>query len=184
MNKRRSQRESSIAEGDEQHGFVTLGRVSGVQGLKGGLKIYSDTSPRENIAGYSPWYLNLGDGWKTWEVISGRRQGKLVVVRLKGCNDRDAAEELIGATIAVTRDQLPDDTEEGEFYWTDLTGLSVVTPDGVELGKIDYLFETGANDVMVVKGSRERLIPYIWEQVVREVDLVNGRMVVDWDPEF
>ena len=85
--------------------------------------------------------------------------------------------------IAVERDQLPE-TAPDEYYWTDLEGLSVVCQDGTELGRIDHLLETGANDVLVVQGERERLIPYIPGQVIRQVDLENGRMVVDWDPEF
>jgi 16S rRNA processing protein RimM len=89
----------------------------------------------------------------------------------------------MGAEIAVEREQLPETGPE-EYYWTDLEGLSVVCQDGTELGRIDHLMETGANDVLVVIGERERLIPYIPGQVIKSVDLENGRMVVDWDPEF
>jgi 16S rRNA processing protein RimM len=71
-----------------------------------------------------------------------------------------------------------------EFYWADLIGLRVITVGGVDLGRIAQLFETGANDVIVVQGDRERLIPYIWQQVVRDVDLAAGEMRVDWDPDF
>jgi len=171
------------AEGDGQR-FVTLGRVSGAYGIQGWIKVHSDTSPRENIVAYSPWYL-LRDGQReTHKVNAGRRQGKSVVAKLAGCNDRDAAEALIGAEIAILRSQLPPTTEPGEYYWADLVGLRVETLDGIELGRIDQLFETGANDVIVVSGERERLLPYTWQQVVREVDLGQGVMRVDWDPEF
>jgi len=91
---------------------------------------------------------------------------------------------MIKAQIGVSRSQLGAELKEGEFYWADLEGLSVVTSDAVDLGVIDHLFETGSNDVMVVKGDRERLIPYIWRQVVLDVDLAAGRMLVEWDPEF
>ena len=171
------------AEGDDLS-LVTLGRVSGLYGVRGWVKIHSDTDPRDNIVGYSPWYLDRGKGWELCELDEGRAHGKGVVARLAGCEDRDAAAEWIGATIAVRRDQLDDRLDEGEFYWTDLEGLEVVTTEGVVLGRLDHLFETGANDVMVVKGERERLLPYLWEQVVKEVSLEDRRMVVDWDPEF
>jgi len=172
-----------LAEGDEQR-FVTLGRVSGAHGIQGWVKVHSDTSPRENIVGYSPWYLVRNGRREAWKVNAGRRQGKGVVAKLAGCNDRDAAEALAGAEITIPRAQLPATTEPGEFYWADLVGLEVRTVDGVVLGHIEQLFETGANDVIVVQGDRERLIPYIWQQVVRDVDLEAGVMLVDWDPEF
>jgi 16S rRNA processing protein RimM len=173
----------TTAEGDEQR-FVTLGRISGVHGVQGWVRVHSDTSPRENIVDYSPWHLVREGRRESWKVNAGRRQGKAVVAKLEGCNDRDAAEELVGALISIPRSALPDTTVPGEYYWADLVGLKVETADGVELGRIAQLFETGSNDVIVVQGDKERLVPYIWGQVVREVDLEAGVMRVDWDPEF
>jgi 16S rRNA processing protein RimM len=164
-------------------GFLVLGRVSGPHGVKGWVRVHSDTSPRENIVKYTPWYLVRQGRRQAWAVTAGRLQGKTVVAKLDGCDDRDCAEGLAGAQIAVARSQLPV-TAPGEFYWADLLGLAVSTVDGVELGRIEDLLETGANDVMVVRGGRERLVPYVWQQVVVEVDLDRGRMVVDWDPDF
>jgi 16S rRNA processing protein RimM len=183
VNRTRNPKEATYTEGDDAS-FVILGRVSGLYGVRGWVKVHSDTDPRDNIVGYSPWYLNRGKGWEVCELDGGRAHGKTVVVKLSGCEDRDAAAEWIGSVIAVRRDQLDDRLEAGEYYWTDLEGLEVVTVDGVALGRVDHLFETGANDVMVVKGDRERLVPYLWEQVVKEVNLEDRRMVVDWDPEF
>lgn len=170
------------AEGDEN--FVTLGHVSGAHGIQGWIKVHSETSPRENILGYSPWQLVHEGRRETREVSSGRLQGKSVVAKLAGCNDRNQAEGLKGAEITVSRAALPETTRPGEYYWADLLGLRVETIDGIELGRIDRLFETGANDVIVVVGERERLVPYIWGQVIREVDLGSGLMQVDWDPDF
>ena len=164
--------------------LVTLGRVTGAHGLQGWVKVYSDTTPRENIASYGHLLLDSGAGWQRWKVNAGRRQGKYVVLKLRGCNDRNQAEALTGARIAVERDQLPELADAGEYYWTDLQGLAVETLTGEPLGRLDHLFETGANDVMVVRGERERLIPFVWEEVVREVDLDAGLIRVDWDPEF
>ena len=183
MSPSRDPQQAKNAEGDDA-GFVTLGRVSSFYGVRGWVKIHSDTDPRDNILSYSPWYLNRGKGWEACELEGGRAHGKSVVVKLPGCEDRDAAAEWMGAVIAVRRDQLDDQLDDGEYYWADLEGLEGVTTEGVVLGRLDHLFETGANDVMVVKGDRERLLPYLWEQVVKDVDLEHRRMVVDWDPEF
>ena len=172
---------------DEQglpHDPVILGRVNGLFGTAGWVKVFSHTAPRENILSYSPWYLYCGGRWQRLEPEEGRRQGKSVVARLCGCTDRDRAALLMGCDIAVRRDQLPEADEAGEYYWTDLEGLRVRTVDGTDLGVVHHLFETGANDVVVVRGERERLIPYLWERVVRSVDLEAGVMIVDWDPEF
>lgn len=183
MSDRDADKQEAGAEGGGER-LVALGHVTGVHGLQGWIKVHSDTSPRENIAIYTQLLLSSGNDWRSWKLSSGRRQGKGVVLKLKGCNDRDQAEALVGARIAVYRDQLPDLESPDDFYWTDLEGLAVETTEGLALGEVDHLFETGANDVLVVRGDRERLIPFIWEQVVIEVDLEGRRMVVDWDPEF
>jgi len=167
--------------------LITLGRVTGLYGVRGWVKVFSDTDPREGIADYSEWLLKRQHGWQRIAVESGRKQGKSIVVKLAGVDDRDQAATLSGCEIAVTRDQFAT-TKPGEYYWIDLEGLKVVTTDGVELGIVDHLFETGANDVLVVReeesGARERLIPYVPGEVVTEVDLQERRMIVDWDPEF
>ncbi|VAX05450.1 16S rRNA processing protein RimM [hydrothermal vent metagenome] len=167
----------------DDSGLVILGRVSGVYGVKGWVRVYSDTSPRTNILNYPTWYLRRADDWEQHELRSGRAQGKGLVAQLVGCDDRDQAAELIQADIAIRHEQLPK-LKADEFYWSELEGLRVQTMDGMDLGVVDHLLETGANDVVVVKGERERLIPYLWQDVIRSVDLETGLMTVDWDPEF
>ena len=163
--------------------LLSLGHLAGAYGVKGWLRVRSDTRPLENILSYDPWYLKLGDGWEPRRLLDGRRQGKGLVVRLEGCNDRDQAAALRRTRIGIQAGQLPSLAAD-EFYWRDLIGLQVVTRDEVLLGTIDQLMETGNNDVLVVKGERERLIPYLPGDVVLTVSLADGRMVVDWDPEF
>jgi 16S rRNA processing protein RimM len=167
----------------EQEKYIVVGRISGLYGVQGWLKIYSHTAPKDNILSYSRWFLDSPSGWSEVTLTSGRPQGKTLVAKLKGYNDRDQAAELINRDIALPRSQLPE-LESDEFYWADLEGLRVVTQAQIELGQIDHLFETGSNDVMVVKGDRERLIPFIRNQVVFEIDLAEGYMIVDWDPAF
>ena len=163
--------------------FVEMGRISGLFGVQGWVKVFSHTEPRENILNYSPWYLAIEGRWVPFEVRAGRRQGSTVVAHLSGCPDRDAAAKLLQHTIAVHRHQLPP-ASEGEYYWADLIGLRVVTTEGRELGTVSNLMETGANDVLIVAGERERLIPYTPGHVVREVDVGAGVITVEWDPEF
>ncbi|GMR07756.1 MAG: ribosome maturation factor RimM [Gammaproteobacteria bacterium] len=169
--------------GNDLSNMVVMGRISGVYGVRGWIKIFSDTDPRENILNYDPWYLKVDGKWQSFSLQGGKRHGKGVVAHLQGCDERDQALLLLNMEIAVQRQQLPA-ASENEFYWSDLVGLLVINQQGIELGKIDSLLETGANDVLVVKGDRERLIPFIHDQVVKSVDVEQGQMMVDWDPDF
>ena len=163
---------------------LLVGRIVGLFGIEGWVKIESYTQPRERIFKYKPWLLRHPLGEAEVAAAKGRVQGKGLVGCLPDVQDRDAAAALVGAEIWVARSQLPK-PKRGEHYWIDLEGLSVVTVGGIELGKVSHLFATGANDVLVVReGERERLIPYVMKQFVREVDLPAGRITVDWDPEF
>jgi len=163
--------------------LVIVGRISGVYGVKGWIKIFSYTAPRTNVLSYSPWQIYIDGEWQTMEVIEGQHHGKGVIAHLDGYNDRDSIRSLIGADIAVYRHQLPG-TTEGEYYWTDLVGLKVVTIEGVELGTVDHLMHTGANDVLVVKDDRDRLIPFVPDKVIVEIDKDSRTIKVDWDPDF
>ena len=163
---------------------LNVGKVSGVFGVKGWIKVFSYTQPRENILTYSPWYLQKGSEIKEVKLVDGRRQGKQIIAAIDGITDRDAAAALSGWEILIDKSQLPA-AEEGEYYWADMVGLKVETDQGVALGVVDHLLETGANDVLVVMdGTKERLIPFLQQQTVLKIDLENGLMVVDWDPEF
>jgi 16S rRNA processing protein RimM len=164
--------------------FLNAGQISGVFGVKGWVKVFSFTRPRENILRYSPWILQKNNQTKEINVIGGQRQGSNVVAELEGVLDRDTALELMGWEIFIRKEQLPK-PQVGEYYWADLIGLEVVTTEGVKLGKVDHLMETGANDVLVVIDDKiERLIPFLQPQTVLKIDLSARSMVVDWDPDF
>ena len=162
---------------------IVIGKIGGPFGVKGWIKLLSHTEPRDKIVEYSPWLVKSGEGWKEWEVAEGHAHGKGVIARLEGVTDRDQAMALMGAEIAMWRDQLGE-TKPGQYYWVDLVGLEVRLEAGRPLGKVEGLMATGANDVLVVMGERERLIPFIQGQVVKSVDLGAGTIVVDWDPDF
>jgi 16S rRNA processing protein RimM len=164
-----------------QADYVPLGFISGVYGVKGWVKVHSYTRPREAILEYKHWLL--GPDRRQVTLRDGRRQGKTLVASINGIGDRDAASALVQVEIAVKREQLPA-LAAGEYYWADLVGLEVRTCEGIRLGTVERLVETGANDVLVVQGDRERWIPFVLGQYVTGVDLTEGRLEVDWDPEF
>jgi len=167
--------------GRPERKIVTLGHISGVHGVSGWLKIHSQTDPREAIFEYQPWLV--GEQHKAVRITEGKRHGKHLIALLEDVNDRDQAESLVKQQIAVFRDQFPD-LPEMEFYWADLIGLAVKVQDGTDLGTIRNMLATGANDVMVVQGERERLIPFVQDRYVKQVDLEQGLVIVDWDPDF
>ncbi|MDH0141924.1 ribosome maturation factor RimM [Aquipseudomonas alcaligenes] len=168
--------------------LIVLGKITSVHGVRGEVKIYSFTDPIDNLLGYPAWTLKRDGEVKQVELVSGRLQGKILVAKLRGLDDREVARTFAGFDICVPRALLPD-LDDGEYYWHQLEGLKVIDLQGQLLGRLDHLLETGSNDVMVVKpcpGSlddRERLLPYT-EQCVQKVDLAAGEMRVDWDADF
>ncbi len=175
---------------------VILGRIAGVYGVKGWLKIFSYTDPMESIVDYSPWYIRPENRknapWTRVDVKAGKRHAKTVVAKLEHCNDRDQAQAFIGSEIAIELDQLEELSDSNEFYWHDLIGLRVINLQGMELGVVKKMMETGANDVLVVvseiegteKETIERLIPWTMHMAIIAVDLEQGIIEVDWDPDF
>ncbi len=151
--------------------------------MRGWVRVTSFTDPVDNILAYSPWWIDQGGRTENMAPRSGRVHGRGVVVRFDGVDDRDKAAALRGAEIRVDRDRLPPAGDDS-YYWADLVGLAVVNTDGVAFGHVDRLMETGANDVMVIHGDRERLVPFVPDRVVRKVDLDDGTIVVDWDAEY
>lgn len=162
---------------------VDLGEIVGVFGVAGWVKVKSDTEPKEKILAYSPWSLTKNGETVQRKAERGTLHGKGLIVRIEGAASREEAAKLCGMRISVDRDRLPP-TEEGEYYWADLIGLRVFTIAGVALGTVDSILETGANDVLVVKGERERLIPFLQGLYVLKIDLAAETMTVDWDPKF
>lgn len=160
---------------------VALGFISTVHGIKGWVKVHSWTRPMEAILDYRPWLL--GEQQKPVNIVDGRRQGKGLVALLPQIENREQALSLVGQQISVKRDQLPA-TGKDEYYWSDLEGLEVHTLSGEILGRVERLMETGANDVLVIRGEREHLVPFVLGQYVIHIDLIRGRLDVDWDPDF
>jgi 16S rRNA processing protein RimM len=168
---------------------IQIGRVVAAYGLQGWLKVYSDTDPIDQILTYSPWLLRRGGKERQVEVNKGKTSGRGLIVLLDGVEDRNQAESMIGYEVWIDRSRLPA-LDEGDYYWHQLEGLQVITRSGAVLGRIDHLMETGTNDVMVVRpgtGSiddRERLIPFVQDEVVRDVNIETAVIVVAWEPDY
>ena len=162
---------------------ILRGRVAGDFGVRGELKLLSWTYPRDAICKYQPWILRAGESEREVSGVRGRDTGKLLVAVFPGIENPEQAEALKGSEIWVSRSQLPP-PKPGEYYWVDLEGLAVQTVEGVALGTVSHLFDTGANPVIVISGERERLVPFVTDQYVKSVDFDAGLIVVDWDPDF
>lgn len=174
---------------------VIIGEINGVYGVKGWVKVFSHTQPRSNIVNYDPWLLKAQGDWNKVKVISGRAQGKTIVAQLEGVTDVEQAKALIGTVVGIDASQMKA-LDNNDYYWRDLEGLDVINLQGESMGKVSHLIETGANDVMVVnvspekrlndakgKAIKETMIPYI-DEVVKEVDLEQNLIKVDWDDEY
>lgn len=162
--------------------MVIMGRIVAPYGIFGWVKVQPDTEMLDGLLDYPEWWLGRDGQWQKYEVETAKVHSSTLLVKLKGVSDRDAAFALKSQRVAVPRDQLPK-LDESEYYWSDLIGLQVTNLQGVDLGQVVEVFETGANDVLVAKGDRERLIPFIG-QVVLDVNPDDGTMQVDWDAEF
>lgn len=163
---------------------ILVGRIHGAFGVRGEVKLESLTEPAGNLLRYQPWILRDALG-RERDIVGARARssGKGLIGTLPGVDDRDIAEALRGAELYVPRSALPP-PREGEFYWIDLEGMRVENLEGVPFGVVDRVFPNGANDVLVAKGDRERMIPWVRPDFVRELDFDAGRIVVDWDADF
>ncbi|MFH0935069.1 MAG: ribosome maturation factor RimM [Pseudomonadota bacterium] len=164
--------------------MVIMGKIVAAQGILGWVKVQTFTEYLDSLLDYDIWYVGNEQAWQPLEVLEANvHGGKVVIAKLQGISDRTAAEGYKGQLIAVPRAELPQQ-EEGEYYWSDLIGLSVVNLEGESFGTVDSLLETGANDVLVVKGeSGEKLIPFI-ASVIQQVSLKDKMIRVDWQADY
>ncbi len=183
--------------------LVTMGRIVAPYGIKGWIKIQPFTQQSQGLLDYPQWQVGQDGKWQLRSVEVAKVHGATVVAKLEGVGDREQAAALQGMRIAISRSDFPAPAIN-EFYWSDLVGLKVVNAAGVTLGSVTRVFETGANDVLVVEdkaagevanevvnevvnevtaSQRERLLPFI-ATVIRQVDIVGGTIIVDWDADF
>ena len=174
----------------EQQRIEVVGKLGSTYGIRGWLRIYSSTEQAESIFEYLPWFLKIKGEWQPTELENWRHHNHEIIVKLKGVDDREAAQILANVEIGVDLSVFPE-LKEGDYYWHDLIGCSVVNLEGYTMGTVTEMMETGSNDVLVVKantkdafGKQERLIPFLYEQVVKRVDLTTKTIEVDWDAGF
>lgn len=163
---------------------MLVGKFHGAFGVRGEVKLESFTDPARSVLGYQPWTLrDARGGERQLDGARGRETAKGIVLTLPGIDDRDAAEALRGTEVWVPRAALPPPAP-GEYYWVDLEGLRVRNLEGADFGTVSHLFSTGANDVLVAQGERERMLPFLQPDVVVSVDFDAGLVTVDWDADF
>lgn len=163
---------------------ILMGRIHGAFGVRGELKVESFSDPPEALFRYLPWTLRDARGEeRSLATARGRVGAKGVIAMIEGVGSREQADALRGTEVWVPRAALPP-PKPGEYYWVDLEGLRVVNTEGVAFGTVSHLFATGANDVLVVQGERERLLPFVTPDVVRAVDIEACCITVDWDADF
>lgn len=163
--------------------LVVMGRIVAPYGVQGWVKVVPETEAMNNLLSYKAWQIGKDGDWRKINLKSGKVHNDVLVVKLEGVNDRDAAFACKGSQVAVLRSELPELDDDSEVYWADLIGITVKNQQDVDFGKIADVFETGANDVIVVKGETERLIPFT-EQTVIDVNVAQKTMLVDWDEDY
>ncbi|MBV53825.1 MAG: ribosome maturation factor RimM [Coxiellaceae bacterium] len=162
---------------------IILGRIGAPQGIHGWLRITSHTSPPTNILNYTTWQIKRGQAWSSLSPEETKTQGNKLLVKLPDCDSPEVAKQWTNTLIAIYQNELPK-LPEDEFYWSDLINCQVVTSEGVLLGNVTQLLETGANDVLIIQGNEQRhLVPYT-DDTIQHIDLSNQLITVQWDPNF
>lgn len=170
----------------DKKSYIQVGYIQGVFGIKGWLKVFSYCRPKEQILEYTSWQLRTTVGEIDYQLEEGQVHGQSIIVKLYGVDTRNDAEQLRESEIWIATTELAK-LSSGEYYWYQLTGLEVVTLQGLSLGVISRLIETGANDVLVVRkntDSQEILIPYVPKEIIIDVDLEQKKMTVDWQADY
>ena len=160
---------------------ILVGKISNPHGIKGWVKVISFTDPIENILSYKKWTISDNQTEKTYCLEDSRIQGNKIVIKLEGVNNRDDADLLKNLQIEVNRSDLPK-LDENSYYWEDLVDFNVIDINGMHVGKVDSLFRTGSNDVLVIinKTKQRLLVPFIMEEVIKYVDLDKELISIDW----
>ncbi len=167
----------------DNESVIIVGKINGFYGLKGYLKVFSETRPRDAILDYKELKLKLNGAWKTFEIADSKIASKSLVIKFKGFEDRTSVEHLLGTVLAIEKSQLPKLPKE-QFYWSELIGMQVESINGYLFGKVNSLIETGANDVLVVDHhGKDCLIPFTMHHTIVSVDLEQGVIIVDWEED-
>ena len=166
---------------------IIIGKFGAPFGVKGWIKVQSFADPAENILIYQPWLLYQKKEWVTCCFEDAKIQDNGIIVKLPGYSDRDKIRIYTNLNIAIERSQLNDsDLQMGQYFWTDLQGLTIINTQGITLGTLSHLLDNGAHDIMVVNSEKmpDILIPYVEPDIVKSVDLANKVITVDWELDY
>ena len=167
----------------KKNNFVPIGKIGSTFGVRGWLKVYAYTEWRNDILQYQPWYLSSDQhNWDPIEITASQEHGRSIIVKFPSIHTPEQAKLLTNKLIAIPRETLPE-LKANEYYWTDLEGLTVINQHGENLGKVHYLLETGAHDVLVIKRGQEKewAVPYLPGKVITRVDLAAQKIYIHWE---
>ncbi len=163
--------------------IVVMGKVLDPYGVKGWVKIFSFAENLDSFLTYKKMFLSKDQkNWLEIEAKEIKLHGKAIIVKFAEIADRSEVENFKGYLIGVLKESLPK-LNKDQYYWNDLIGFEVLNLKNTSFGIVDTFIETGANDVIVLKGDKERLIPYTPETVLK-VDVGGKKIIVDWDEDF
>lgn len=161
---------------------INIGKVIGLHGVKGWLKILSFSSPPENIFNYKSLIISNKYINQIFHIEDSRKQGKKILIKLDNIDDRTSAESLKESDIYIQRSDLPQLSED-TYYWEDLLGFNVFNQNNIKIGNVDSFIETGSNDVLIVKTTKNKniLIPFIMNKSIKVVNTESHYITVDWE---
>ena len=159
--------------------YLELGQIVNVKGLKGEIKVNPFTENINRFETLNKILIKLKNEIKEYEIEKVSYHKNQVILKLKGIDTIEAAETLRNYYILINRKDL-EPLEEGKYYIADLIGLDVYTEEGKALGKVDDIYNTGSNDIYVVKDElgKQKLLPGI-DEVIKKVDLENSKIIVN-----
>lgn len=162
---------------------IAMGYIKGVFGVKGWLKVKADTEYVDGLLDYPHWQLRKDDVIRQMKLEQGKVVNGALHVKFYGIDNRESAELLRGYTVEISRD-LFEATQEDEYYWADLIGMRVSNREGLNLGVVKDLMQTGAHDVLIVSGDfGQKLIPFV-SQYIDQVMEHDRCVVVDWGIDY
>lgn len=168
---------------DKATDWVVVGRFGRAHGIRGFVTVHSFTEPRDNILRYTDWHAYISQQWQPLNILHIEVNDKFILAQVEGYSEREQVANLTNIDIAISRVQLPS-LKPGEYYWHELVGMDVVNLQGVSFGKVKEIMPTGANDVLVVEGTKRYLIPYLPGKFIADINPSQHLIRVDWDADF
>lgn len=160
---------------------LLVGKINGLFGFEGWVKIFSHTVPRKNILSYQPWLVKITNNWQEMTIVEGREHGKNIIAKIQGIESIEQAQPIVNTDIFINQSQLPK-LQKSEHYWHDLIGLTVINKQNITLGKVIDLVDTQANQVLIIKGKKEHWLPYLPPFLIK-VDTDKKQILVDWNED-